>query len=145
MAGAAFVWVASGNRAPQASLQGVPLTSFRGDECYTAFSPDGSQVAFSWNGEKQDNYDIYVMLIGSDRLLRLHDRPCGRSGSVVVARRENDRVCAPGGGQAEIHDNPGAWRACSGDCGITGAALPQQSIPESAFDRLVAGWPLTSG
>ena len=30
-----------------------------------SFSPDGNQVAFSWNGEKQDNFDIYVKLIGS--------------------------------------------------------------------------------
>jgi len=29
-----------------------------------AFSPDGNQVAFVWNGEKQDNYDIYVQLVG---------------------------------------------------------------------------------
>lgn len=38
------------------------LTSFPGDEESPTFSPDGSQVAFSWNGEQQDNTDIYLML-----------------------------------------------------------------------------------
>ena len=28
------------------------------------FSPDGSSVAFSWNGEREENWDIYVKLIG---------------------------------------------------------------------------------
>ena len=36
-----------------------------------SFSPDGSQVAFSWDGEKQDNFDIYVKMIGSGTPLRL--------------------------------------------------------------------------
>ena len=33
--------------------------------------PDGQQVAFSWNGEKGDNEDIYVAIVGSDQPLRL--------------------------------------------------------------------------
>ena len=32
-----------------------------------SFSPDGSQFAFSWNGDKQDNKDIYVRMIGIRR------------------------------------------------------------------------------
>jgi Tol biopolymer transport system component len=36
-----------------------------------AFSPDGNQVAFTWNGEKQDNYDIYIKLVGPGTPLRL--------------------------------------------------------------------------
>src|SRR5262245_25094081 len=43
----------------------VPLTSYPGVEEWPSFSLDGSQVAFSWNGDKQDNYDIYVKLIGT--------------------------------------------------------------------------------
>jgi Tol biopolymer transport system component len=39
------------------------------------FSPDGSQVAFVWNGEKEDNFDIYVKLLGSDALLRITSDP----------------------------------------------------------------------
>ena len=35
------------------------------------FSPDGSQVAFIWNGENQDNFDVYVKVIGSAEPRRL--------------------------------------------------------------------------
>src|SRR5215472_5471827 len=74
VAGAAL-WIARENRAPQAPMLPVPLTAFQGDERYTTFSPDGTQVAFSWNGEKQDNPDIYVLQIGSNRPFRLTTDP----------------------------------------------------------------------
>ncbi len=56
-------------------LHAEPLTSYPGFETAPSFSPDGNQVAFSWNGEKADNYDIYVKLIGSGRPLRLTTDP----------------------------------------------------------------------
>jgi Tol biopolymer transport system component/DNA-binding winged helix-turn-helix (wHTH) protein len=74
VAGAAF-WIRRESLGPRAPLLSVPLTAFQGDERYVTFSPDGSQVAFSWNGENQDNSDIYVMLIGSGRPLRLTTDP----------------------------------------------------------------------
>jgi Tol biopolymer transport system component len=40
------------------------LTSYAGIEFSPSFSPDGNKVAFSWNGEKEDNFDIYVRQIG---------------------------------------------------------------------------------
>ncbi len=49
----------------------VPLTTFAGSEDQPSFSPDGNQVVFSWNGEKQDNWDLYVKMIGSATALRL--------------------------------------------------------------------------
>jgi len=52
-------------------LAPVPLTSYPGEQITPSFSPDGNQVAFSWNGDNQDNYDIYVKLIGSGTPLRL--------------------------------------------------------------------------
>lgn len=48
-----------------------PFTSFPGFEGEPAFSPDGGQVAFVWDGQKGDNRDIYVKLIGSGDPLRL--------------------------------------------------------------------------
>jgi len=60
---------------PEAAMAAVPLTSYPGREWFPAFSPDGKQVAFSWNGESQDNSDIYVQLIGSGRPLRLTNDP----------------------------------------------------------------------
>jgi hypothetical protein len=41
----------------------VPLTSYPGWQITPAFSPDGKQVAFAWDGEKGDNFDIYVKLV----------------------------------------------------------------------------------
>ena len=49
----------------------VRLTSMRGSERYPTFSPDGSQVAFAWDGEKSDNWDIYIAMIGSSEVRRL--------------------------------------------------------------------------
>jgi Tol biopolymer transport system component len=43
----------------------IPLTTYPGQELQPSFSPDGNQVAFSWDGEKQDNWDVYVKLIGT--------------------------------------------------------------------------------
>jgi len=60
---------------PGASLTAVPLTSDPGSELDPSFSPDGNQVAFSWNGEKENNFDIYVKLIGGGPPLRLTTDP----------------------------------------------------------------------
>src|SRR5262245_5508808 len=56
-------------------LRAVPFTSYPGSEFAPSFSPDGSQVAFTWNGEAQDNVDIYVKSIGPRRPLPLTDNP----------------------------------------------------------------------
>jgi DNA-binding winged helix-turn-helix (wHTH) protein len=49
----------------------VPLTAYPGDERAPSLSPDGSRVAFSWNGPALDNYDIYVKLAGPGEPVRL--------------------------------------------------------------------------
>jgi Tol biopolymer transport system component len=43
----------------------VPFTTFPGRELQPTFSPDGNQIAFTWNGEKRDNFDIYVKLVNT--------------------------------------------------------------------------------
>jgi Tol biopolymer transport system component/DNA-binding winged helix-turn-helix (wHTH) protein len=53
----------------------VPLTTFQGSETQPSFSPDGNQVAFSWDSEKADNWDIYVKVLGSETPLRLTTDP----------------------------------------------------------------------
>ena len=47
------------------------LTSYEGSERHPALSPDGSKLAFTWRGIKQDNYDIYIKLIGQESFQRL--------------------------------------------------------------------------
>jgi Tol biopolymer transport system component len=68
-------WLLLSSRRAPASVTAVPLTSYPGSERYPTFSPDGNQVAFSWNGDKQDNFDIYVKLIGAGSPLRLTTDP----------------------------------------------------------------------
>jgi Tol biopolymer transport system component len=51
------------------------FTSYPGIQSMPSFSPDGNQVAFSWQGEKQDNTDIYVKVIGTETALRLTTHP----------------------------------------------------------------------
>jgi eukaryotic-like serine/threonine-protein kinase len=60
---------------PRSPLVAVPLTSDQGTQMAPSFSPDGKQVVYSWNGEKQDNFDIYLKLIGSPTSLRLTTNP----------------------------------------------------------------------
>ena len=57
------------------TLKTVPVTSYAGLERKPAISPDGDQVAFSWNGPNQDNFDIYVQLVGAGRPLPLTNDP----------------------------------------------------------------------
>ncbi|MDA2925294.1 serine/threonine-protein kinase [Acidobacteria bacterium AH-259-L09] len=78
----AVSWLYFGSPSSETSLPPmkiVPLTSYQGIEQHPSFSPDGSQVVFSWNGENQDNYDIYVKLIGSGTPLRLTADPSADS------------------------------------------------------------------
>ena len=73
---AVAVWLFRGtDKKPAAAPEVVPLTSYAGSERSPSFSPDGNQVAFSWNGEKQDNFDIYLKLIGSPTPERLTTDP----------------------------------------------------------------------
>jgi Tol biopolymer transport system component/DNA-binding winged helix-turn-helix (wHTH) protein len=57
------------------ALRSIPLTSYPGLQCCPSFSPDGSQVAFTWTGPKQDNSDIYVKLVGTENAVRLTNDP----------------------------------------------------------------------
>ncbi len=64
-------------KAPESGLKAVPLTTYAGTERDPSLSPDGNQVAFCWNGEKQDNFDIYIKQIGTgaEAPLRLTSHP----------------------------------------------------------------------
>ena len=53
----------------------VPLTGYPGVEQMPRLSPDGSRVAFSWNGLPLDNHDIYVKLAGPGEPMRLTTNP----------------------------------------------------------------------
>ena len=53
----------------------VPLTSLPGQHYRPDFSPDGTLMAFSWNGENQDNKDIYIKEVDGTGFRRLTTDP----------------------------------------------------------------------
>ena len=65
------------------------------------FSPDGSRIAFAWNGDAdvgRRGYDLYVKAIGSETMLRLTHHP-----SEVI-----DPAWSPDGTQIAFHRLSGA-------------------------------------
>lgn len=53
----------------------IPFTAFSGAADQPAFSPDGNQIAFTWDGGNGENLDLYVKLIGAGAPLRLTTNP----------------------------------------------------------------------
>lgn len=99
----------------------VPFTSLPGEELAPTFSPDGSQIAFAWNGAAGagPQFDLYVKSLGSERLLRLTHQPSKRitpawspdGRSIAFIREEDQRagiyvIPALGGAERRIVDGP---------------------------------------
>jgi Tol biopolymer transport system component/DNA-binding winged helix-turn-helix (wHTH) protein len=76
---AATIWLFASPTAKHSASrrQVLPFTSLPGQAIAPTFSPDGSQIAFAWNGETGDRhqFDLYVKALGSERLLRLTRHP----------------------------------------------------------------------
>jgi Tol biopolymer transport system component len=93
------------------------VTTYPGDELDPSLSPDGSQVAFSWGGNRNENRDIYVLPVGGQSPLRLTQdladdtspawSPDGRS--IAFLRRDTDDtvkimlIPALGGPEQSLH------------------------------------------
>lgn len=102
LAAAAF-WFLRSSPAVEATdrqrLEPIPFTTFPGSESDPAFSPDGGRVAFAWDGENQDNFDIYVRPVGSHNMVRLTSDPAPErcpSWSPQADRIAFARMCSPG-------------------------------------------------
>jgi Tol biopolymer transport system component len=62
----------------QAALTAVPFTALPEEAISAAFSPDGSRIAFAWNGDPAHGvkgFDLYAKALGSETLLRLTQHP----------------------------------------------------------------------
>jgi Tol biopolymer transport system component/DNA-binding winged helix-turn-helix (wHTH) protein len=84
---------------PPPRRQIIPFTSLPGQEIAPTFSPDGSQIAFAWNGGAGavNQFDLYVKSLGSERLLRLTHQPSrsispawSPDGSTIAFMRQTD-------------------------------------------------------
>jgi Tol biopolymer transport system component len=53
----------------------TPLTSFGGHVSSPALSPDGNQIAFVWDGDSTEGWDLYVKLVGPGAPVRLTKGP----------------------------------------------------------------------
>ncbi len=75
----AWVFLSRSASEKRPAVRIFPFTTFAGVEQNPAISRDGRQVAFSWNGEKEDNFDIYVKLVDAGTPLRLTSNPAADS------------------------------------------------------------------
>jgi Tol biopolymer transport system component len=76
--GGFLIWGPRGATLPAARV--VTLTATRGIEATPALSPDGSQVAFAWDGEQptdkaRPDFDIWLKLVGGSEARRLTAGP----------------------------------------------------------------------
>lgn len=114
---------------PSSGARPTPLTSYPGREIFPTFSPDGDRVAFAWEGENRDNWDLYVTLIGENTPQRLTSHaaedtspawsPDGRW--IAFVRLENDistviLIPSIGGTERPIlhgqhYSNTGIWNS----------------------------------
>jgi serine/threonine protein kinase len=88
----------------------IPLTTYRGNELSPSFSPEGSQITFSWDGDDLRNQDIYVKLMEQGTPLRLTTHPArderpawSPDGRLIAFERENTvYVISPLGGPERL-------------------------------------------
>src|SRR5215469_14279540 len=111
-----------------APLNVVPLTALPGQEISPSFSPDGSQVAFGWDGENNGSgFDLYAKVIGTEKPLRLTNHPApwigvawspdGRSIAVHRMAPEDGGIFlvpALGGPERKLASTDDAWRPWAG-------------------------------
>ena len=118
-----FFWIRK--QGISAPLHVVPVTSYPGRETTPSFSPDGSQLTFAWEGEKGNNLDIYVMVVGENRALRLTSDPQPEFSPVWSPDGRRIAFCRNGKSAGEVVVIPalgGAERIL--------ATLPTQVDPE---------------
>jgi serine/threonine protein kinase/Tol biopolymer transport system component len=154
--GGAFAWRAWRGPGDTEPLRAVPLTSFRGAVRAPSLSPDGTHMAFSWNGDQHTNFDIYVQQIGAGDPIQLTKNPANDYGpswspdgrTIAFLRRESSagsievRLIPPLGGPerklADIHlpllsgqQNSVSW--CPDSTCVVVSDAPAEGKPDAVF------------
>jgi Tol biopolymer transport system component len=119
----AGVWYFRREPRQEAPLKVVPLTSNIGTQRQPSLSPDGREVAFSWNGEKQDNFDIYVQMVSGGSPQRLTTDPAPDSypvwspdaNQIAFLRNNSVYLISPRGGAERYLCRNSGWLAWSPD------------------------------
>lgn len=102
------------------------LEAAAGQSLEPALSPDGRQIAYSWNGAKEENFDIYVRLTAGGPPLRL----------TYDAAIEYSPAWSPDGGRIAFLRGTGAGRGRI-------VVVPALSGPEqSSGEFLTQVWPV---
>ncbi|MCK4415119.1 MAG: PD40 domain-containing protein [Candidatus Eisenbacteria sp.] len=101
---AAILWGTRSQAPPRPTLlPAVPLTSYPGTEIHPARSPDGTRIAFAWNGADEANRDIYVRGRHTEQPLRITDDPAAEY--YPAWSPEGDRIAfARSGEQAGVYE-----------------------------------------
>ncbi len=82
----------------------APLTALPGNVASPTFSPDGSQVAFGWDGESNGKgFDLYVKAIGSGKPLRLTYHPADRLSAAWSPNGRNIAIARVAGEDSGIY------------------------------------------
>jgi DNA-binding winged helix-turn-helix (wHTH) protein len=127
----------------------VPFTDYPGFEQCPTFSPDGSQIAFTWSGDPamgSKGADLYVKAINSENLLRLTQHPsywvCGAwspDGTQIAFQRISGAdtgiylVPALGGPERKLRSTQGGRGGVSWSADGKWIAYPDQSSVTSVI------------
>ncbi len=92
--------VMSARRAARPTPRFAPLTTLEGNEFDPAVSPDGTRVAFAWDGGREGPTDLYLKMVGSEDRLRLTENDGSNrapvwspDGARLAYVRTRDGVC----------------------------------------------------
>jgi Tol biopolymer transport system component len=142
----------SRSKSPEPLMKTVVFTSFPGSEVGPAFSPDGNYIAYSWDGEKGDNYNhIYVQVIGAGGPRRITNASgddigatWSRDGRYIAFGRYFEKesgiylVPALGGAERRLHDVawvPPGWSVWGVDWSKNGdfVVFPYRKSKQGSF------------